>query len=122
MGWNDKCAGEALGVAQRTRLPPRVADCVDELRLAEGAGDRTHVIAGIPRFMGASPKLSVRSHATPSRRRWPSQAAPCLGFEVDTKSMPVRLTAGKKEKVLPLFARCASASTGDLPSAREIPQ
>ena len=49
-------------------------------------------------------------------------AIPWLGFEIDGKAMRVRLKAEKEENWLPLLFRCASASTGDLLSGKEILQ
>ena len=65
-------------------------------------------------------RLGARFHAEPSKRWWPRQAIPWLGFYADTKAMRVRLRADELEKGKALCLRCASTATGDGPSAREI--
>ena len=67
-------------------------------------------------------KLGVRFHAKASKRWWPSEAIPRLGFDVDTKAMRVRLTTEKSEKGMLLCARRAPVPTEDLLSAKEILQ
>ena len=109
-----------LRLAKRVRPSLRVVDFAVDLKLVEDAGGRTRLFVGMARFIAALSLLIAHFRAKPSKRWCPSQTTPWIKFEVDAKSMRVRLEVGMREKGISLFIRSAAAPTGGDYLAREI--
>ena len=71
------------------------------------------------RFVGVLTRMGVPFRSKPSKRWWPCQTLPWLGFDVDARAMRVHRTVGKLEKGKSLRLQCAASTVGEGPSAKK---
>ena len=74
-------------MAEGFRPSLKVVDYVGDLRLVEDSGDRIRLFVGMARSVEVLSRLGARFRTEPSKRHWPRDGVPWLGFEVGARAM-----------------------------------